>query len=150
MHNEQLAELILKSVASGERIEDFSWMVNTLIGLERKPRIVRVRNGRRFRTASEQGGATPTHRAWLICLLNKPKPPEYIVAIHEFRLALAGVADDERLQEVFLASIRDRLLLAPPIQSLRLLRPSMYFDMPRALKKAEQLGVNLSLPPAWY
>lgn len=91
-----------------------------------------------------------SNRAWFLCLLVKPKPPEYMVAMHEFRLALAGVADDKRLQSVFLASIRDRLLTAPPMQSIRVLRPSTYFDMPRALRKAEQLGVNLTLPLDWY
>lgn len=83
-------------------------------------------------------------------MLSKPKPPEYIVAMHEFRLALAGVADDKRLQEVFLASIRDRLLIAPPIESLRVFRPSLYFDLPRALRKARELGIILVSPPHWY
>lgn len=149
MDKKSLAELVHESVAPGENPEDFSWMVDALMGMERGSRLIRGRNGRYFRTAPH-GTAPSANRAWFLCLLVKPKPPEYMAAMHEFRLALAGVARDERLRSVFRASIRERLLWASPTRFPSELKPSLYFDLDKARTRAEQLGVDLILPADWY
>jgi hypothetical protein len=150
MDKRQLASLVHKSVARGEDLEDFEWMVNALIDMEDGPNFIRGRTRRRFKPISAGGSLDVANRAWFLCLLVKPKPPAYKAAMHQFRLALAGVSTDERLREVFRASIRDRLLRSSLAQGTQVLRPSLYFDLEKALKRARMLGVNIDEPKDWY
>lgn len=150
MDRKSLAELIDRSVIPGEQVEDFQWMVDALISMGGGPRFVRGRTARHFRSTAAGDSASVVGRAWFLCLLVKPKPPEYMAAMHQFRLALAGVSKDERLRAVFRAAIRSRLLGASPRQSHLVLRPSHYFDLEKAREVANQLGVDLDQPSHWY
>jgi hypothetical protein len=148
MDKRTLAELVRESTAPGESQKDFSRMVNTLVAMQHRPTFVRGPTGRLV-TPNIPRAAYAINRAWFLCLFLKPKPPEYIEAMHQFRMAFAGIAEDHRLEGIFKASIRPRLLMVTKLDA-QLLRPSNFFDLNRAIESATDANVKFNRPPAWY
>lgn len=148
MDKQELADLIRESVAEGEDPLDFQAMVQTLVGAPAKPLLIRTRT-QRVLSSVDLSYEAALGRAWYLCLFVKPKPPEYVSAMHDFRLRFAGIASSPDLRRVFRSALRPTLLRVNQLDPATL-KPSIYFDADRAERFADQLGVTFVRPESWY
>ena len=141
-NSNRLAILIRSSVAPDEDPADFNCIIKTTLSMYES---MDVRS--RHAIITRQRVIQPF--LWFLCVMIKPKPPRYKQAIHEFRLAFAGISEDKTLQNIFRSSIKPalfrttRLRLAAPI-------PSLYFDWDKARKMAAANHVQLNELKYWY
>lgn len=107
-----LTQLISNSLAEGESLNDFVYLLNGLI-VFRRP----------YHEDLETSGLIAGR---LLCLLFPDKPNRYVKAMQEYRLRFSGVSTNPELQADFSNCVRNAALsLSDP--ALVVWRPSLYF-----------------------
>lgn len=117
MPSKEAAKYIGASLATGERREDFEYMLDSL---------TRMRNPFHPDTTYE---AVEHIAGRLICLLVTPKPPRYRTAMQSFRLFFNDVDTDNVKKAEFFNSILPAALMVST-ESEIVYRPSLYFSHP--------------------
>jgi hypothetical protein len=113
MPSERVAQHISKSLAEGERQEDFECMLDTLTQMRRPY----------FETPDKE--VVEAGAGKILCLLIWPKPREYVDAMQRFRILFHGIADSPQLQATFANSV---LLAALTVGEQVHYLPSLYFS----------------------
>lgn len=121
MPSERIAIEIRRSLAAGERFEDFAFMFDALLRL-RAPYHQDLR---------QSEGIVEL----IVCVLLPAKTQNYIQAMQAFRLAFAGVAARPELQAEFSNSVRLAAITVSRPQDV-FLRPSLYFLPPEGLRES--------------
>lgn len=137
----EIRETIKKSLADGESMEDFSYMIDALTR-RRRP----YHQGTNDSIIERIGGIC-------LCLLVVFKPDNYIASMREFRLLFRGIDQKPDLKTVFSTSIHPKTLHVRSEKEI-VFRPSLYFR-PRPILNYERSRtrekVDLdSLLPNWF
>ncbi len=124
MPPERIADEIRKSLAEGERFEDFAFMFDALVFL-RAPYNTNL-------------GLTEDILKKIICFVLLKKPQNYVRAMQAFRLGFAGVAANPELQGEFSNSVRRAAITVNRPEDV-VWRPSLYFALPPRLREQKDL-----------
>lgn len=120
MPSEYIANDIRRSLAEGERFEDFASLYDALVFL-REP------YHREFRLSERIAGM-------LLCVFFPDKPEKYIRAMQGFRLGFAGVSKEPELQAEFSNCVRNAAITVNRPEGV-VWRPSLYFVLPPRLRE---------------
>ena len=123
MPSERSANEIRRSLAEGERFEDFAWLYDALVFL-RSPY-------HPDRASSESVVGR------ILCVLFPDKPDQYKKAMQAFRLGFAGVAENPELQAEFQDIVRRTAITVDRIPIVY--RPSLYFYLPLRLRESRTI-----------
>ena len=126
MPSERFAGRIEKSLAEGERFDDFAYMFDTLVLLRRPYH-------ENLELSEEVVG-------WILCLIlpdPAAKPAKYIRAMQEFRLHFAHVATEPQLRAEFSNCIKNAALTARDPKEI-VWTPWLYFREPWRVPQRDQ------------
>jgi hypothetical protein len=118
MPSQLFASKITDSLAEGENYDDFAHLFDALL-LLRRPH-------------QDSLGASETIVGWLLCLFVPDKPPEYVRAMHQFRMRFRGVSTNAELQAEFYNCVRNAAIVVRRPEDV-VWRPSLYFSLARKL-----------------